>query len=366
MQDALLQKFKKVTTSVDKWFTKANAYMYNFRDGHFQFPYVPNDPELMIEGIKKTPFVTFDEPMQCLETNSAIMKIKLKFLNIEEGLWMTATHSHWKVQTKVVALPVETPSDYYFLTYSRSTDAINVKIEGHIQTFDNDSRSWTLYKSTTALDAFFTKNCKAFTTLFIFNKTWIEKNISNITEFNQDIINQMLDANTAYKHYIYDNAHINNEFNDLYSKLNDVAVNQINMAEIKQQVYGLILGFFKKTNQNPPLIDKNIETISSRERIKIERIEKMLNQTLTNGFCGLEAISKDFDISQTKLKKHFKIVFDDSVYSYYQKKQMELSVEFLKQQIPIQKIAEMLCYENAGKFSSKFKDVFGVLPSKYF
>ncbi|TAG54610.1 MAG: helix-turn-helix domain-containing protein [Cytophagales bacterium] len=38
----------------------------------------------------------------------------------------------------------------------------------------------------------------------------------------------------------------------------------------------------------------------------------------------------------------------------------------LKQQIPIQKIAEMLCYENAGKFSSKFKDVFGVLPSKYF
>lgn len=364
----IIDRLKKITARTEKWLEKASAYMYNFKDGHFQFPYAPNDPELMIEAIKKTPFVVHNKAKQCLETDSSFMKIKMKYMKLDEGLWMTATRSHWKVNVKVIALAEDTPSEYYFLTYSRSTDSIDVKVTNQNLHFENNSHSWTLYKSTTALDAYFKKNCKVFTTLFIFNKSWFEKNIANHTDNNIHLIKQMLNANYAYKNYIYhDKEAINQTFIELYNSINDFKISQLDIPNLFTNVKQIILMFFNKSSaEDLLLINEPINAIKIKDRVLMERIEKRVVETLTADFVGIETLAKEFELSSTKLKSDFKAVFGHTILQYYQKKQMELSVELIKQNLNIGLIAKTLGYENASKFTAKFKETFGVLPSKYF
>lgn len=365
MKKIIINKLKTLSERADKWLAKASTYMYNFKDGHFQFPYASNDPELMIEALKNTPFVVHDEQMQCLETNSAFMKIKLKYLQMEDGLWMTSTQSNWKVNVVAIAISLEQPSDYYFLTYSRLTDHVNVVLKDGEHLFENNSHSWTFYKSTTALDAYFQKKCKAYAVVFMLHKKWIVENILNTNNFNYDKIYQLLDAENAYKTYIYNDSLIDNKFNDFNTILNDVPVDKIDIEALKRKSVALIQGFFENISLEKP-INAELETVKTKDRTKIERIEKLLNQTLTTGFLGIEKISEEFEISPTKLKTDFKTVFGMSLLQYYQKKQMELSIELIKNKLSMQQIADILGFVNKSKFSAKFKETYGVLPSKYF
>ncbi len=358
--------FKNITSRTEKWLKKANAYMYNFKDGHFQFPYAANDPELMVEGIKKTPFVNYDEKMQCLETDSKFMKIKFKYIKIEEGLWMTATHSHWKVNVKVVALADEVPSDYFFLGYSRSTDNIMVYASEERHLFENNSHSWTFYKSTTALDAYFKKDCKAFTTLFIFNRAWFEANIQPCKDIKKELVEQILDANYAYKSYIYENRTIiNQKYIQLYEKINDKQISDIDLANLLTTVKSYITDFFTTYFglQQQPMSDLSVKIY---DRTRMEMVEKYLQTKLNKEFVGLETIADKFKISVSKLNTDFKIVYGVTVYQYFLKLQMELSIELLQKKYSISNISAILGYENPSKYSAKFKDVFGVIPSKYY
>lgn len=358
--------FKNITVRTEKWLKKANAYMYNFKDGHFQFPYAANDPELMVEGIKNTPFVDFDAQRQCLETDSKFMKIKLKYIKIEEGLWMTATHSHWKVNVKVVALADDVPSDYFFLGYSRSTDNIMVFASENRLLYENNSHSWTFYKSTTALDAYFKKDCKAFTTLFIFNKAWFDANIQPCKDIKKELTNQIMEANYAYKSYIYDNkTAINQKYIQLFETINNKEMDKIDMATLLKTVKSYIFDFFV-VNFGTQQQSLSVANVKIYDRTRMERVEKYLQTILSKNFEGLDVIAKKFKISVSKLNIDFKLVYGVTVHQYFLKLQMELSVDLLQKKYSIKDISAILGYENASKYAAKFKEIFGVIPSKYY
>ncbi|MFN0049836.1 MAG: helix-turn-helix domain-containing protein [Cytophagales bacterium] len=359
----MIKKLKNIYVQVDKWLSKANSYMYNFKDGHFQFPYVTNTPELMIEALKNTPFVTHNEQMQLLETNSSFMRIKLKYLYLEEGFWFRSTQSVWKVNVLTIAMPIDTPCDYYFLNYSRNTDYVRVVTDNSIY-YENNSYSWTLYKADTAINAYFKKKCKSLTYSFMFNENWIEKNILSHSEINIESIKQLLNDENAYKTYIYNDKSIHTKFSLLNSLIEDKPVNAIDMQNFNKQSKAIILGFFREFSASSFSADA-AQKLKSKDRTKLELIEKLLIGSLTTGFEGIEKISKKFEISPTKLKTDFKSAFGMSMLQYYQTKQMELAVEMLKNKTKIQDIAQTLGYENHSKFSSRFKEIIGVLPSKF-
>ncbi len=367
MSNHTLSKLKNIIKRTDNWLMKANLYMYNFKDGHFQFPYFSNEPELMIEGIKNTPFVTHNAEMQSLETDTPFVKIKLKYLNISEGFWMTATRSNWKVKVKVMAIPDEEESDYYFLTYSRTTDNIDVFVKGKKDNFENNSLSWTLYKSTTALDAYFKKGAKVFTTLFIFNKTWFEENILTQSEINSELALFVLNQSNAYKTYLYgDTKATNDKFIQLYGLLNDVVVSEIDLKEIKKTTITFISDFFNIASKEKLNEISDSSGLTSKDRLIMDKLELHLKETLTQKFEGIDELSIKFKISPTKLKTDFKLAYGMTILHYYQTKQMELAIELLKKKIQIKEIAQLLGYSNVSKFGTRFEEVIGVLPSKYF
>lgn len=365
MTNRIVTKFLDISARTDKWIAKASSYMYNFRDGHFQFPYAANDPEMMIESLKKTPFVTFDTTKQCLETNSPFMKVKQNYLQIEDGFWIIDSQVHWKVKVKVIALIDEIPSDYYFLTYTRTTESIEVLLENGEHTYQSFNQSWTLYKSTTALNAFFKKNCKSNSTFFVFNKEWLEKHCFTLPDIIPMAALEILNAGNAYKSYIYNAQEITEKCNIIHNLMDNIALSDIDVPLVKSESYAIVIDFFKNISlAYSPGVAK--EKIHKDDIYKMEQIEKLLKETLTTGFLGIDKISKEYGVSPSKLKADFKTVFNESIFQYYQHKQLELSVALLRQNMNIGEVAQILGYENKSKFSSKFKSTFGVLPSKYY
>jgi AraC-like DNA-binding protein len=78
-------------------------------------------------------------------------------------------------------------------------------------------------------------------------------------------------------------------------------------------------------------------------------------------------LSKQYDIPATSMKKCFREIYGDSIYSYQKRYRMNIAANLLMEdfKIEIQEIALRMGYENPGKFSSAFKSVMGVSPAKY-
>ena len=94
-------------------------------------------------------------------------------------------------------------------------------------------------------------------------------------------------------------------------------------------------------------------------------LSAIVSENLQSKFMGIDELSDIFRISPTKMKHDFKIIFGQSIFSYFQSKQIELAKEVLaKGNYPINEIATVFGYSNASKFSSAFKKKTGFLPSE--
>ena len=81
----------------------------------------------------------------------------------------------------------------------------------------------------------------------------------------------------------------------------------------------------------------------------------------------IEDLSSMYDIPATTMKKCFKDVYGDSIYSYQKRYRINVAASMLMQDKTreIQEIAACVGYENPGKFSVAFRSVMGVSPAEY-
>ncbi len=85
----------------------------------------------------------------------------------------------------------------------------------------------------------------------------------------------------------------------------------------------------------------------------------------------MERCASEFELKNDKkvfcMKKCFKDVYGDSIYSYQKRYRINLAANMLLQDKTkeIQEIAASLGYENPGKFSAAFRSVMGVSPAEY-
>ena len=70
-------------------------------------------------------------------------------------------------------------------------------------------------------------------------------------------------------------------------------------------------------------------------------------------------------MSSTKLKKSFKEMYGNSIYSYYQKLRMQKARELLLSgKYSLKQTAEAVGYINTANFITAFKKQYHVLPAK--
>lgn len=124
------------------------------------------------------------------------------------------------------------------------------------------------------------------------------------------------------------------------------------------------------------LIDNFFEAIESRKSanlkesraeyfIQMLKVEEKISASLYTTLPLIKELSKEFLMSESNLKKHFRVVYGKNIYEYYLDKKMDLArTMLLNQNNSISKVAYSLGYEKVASFSKAFVKKFGVLPSQ--
>ena len=95
------------------------------------------------------------------------------------------------------------------------------------------------------------------------------------------------------------------------------------------------------------------------------RAAKLLTQRLTV-HQTIEQLAQDVGLSATALKTCFKGVYGSSVYAYQKEYRLQLAQKLLTEtDSTIAEIAHQIGYENPNKFSSAFRQSFGMTPTQY-
>lgn len=95
----------------------------------------------------------------------------------------------------------------------------------------------------------------------------------------------------------------------------------------------------------------------------IRQVEQRLVRSLENMLPSQKQLAKEFALSESTLKRHFRAIYGKTMYEYYLEKKMDLAKWLLKEKkISVSETAYMLGYEKVSSFITMFKKYHKVLP----
>src|SRR6478609_4779759 len=105
--------------SISKWEELVQKYLFLYKDGFFELPYISNSPIAMVESLKNTPVNKHKVLQNAITTNNRFCSGIMRYRQLDEGFWLLATHINLKRNILAESIYEEnSSSDYYFLTFS--------------------------------------------------------------------------------------------------------------------------------------------------------------------------------------------------------------------------------------------------------
>lgn len=349
-----------LSTRINKWANIFKQYMFFYKDGYFELPYISNSPEIMVNSFKKLPFTRFVEKENAIYSNTIFSNCLMRYRELEPGLWIILSEMEFKKSVCTKALYDGEPCDYYFLSHFRYTSVVE-KIA--VNNINLPKVGWSLYKPGTEITSFFNKSDKGVFINFAFNNTWFTNNISIDDSLHQHELKQYINSNETYIVWGDFIQNSQEQIEYILKLLHAPTKNAINSLFIKANCLQIISNFFTSiSNLNTT---HGLNKVPNHEKSHIANAEKIIVEQLTNQFPGIELIAQKVNMSPTKLKRLFKEVYGKSMFQYYQEKKMGIAFEFLKNDTKsVKEIAEILGYENPSNFTNAFKKVYDILPSQ--
>lgn len=132
---------------------------------------------------------------------------------------------------------------------------------------------------------------------------------------------------------------------------------------IKAGAFSLLSDFFDKI-----LSKSSSEVLESRFFYydKMLEVEKLLASHLEKKLPSIGIISRQMALSVSTLKRHFKLMFNKSIYEYYLEMKMDHAKRILMERsVSINEVAAMLDYEKVSSFIDMFKRHHGVSPGSF-
>ena len=153
------------------------------------------------------------------------------------------------------------------------------------------------------------------------------------------------------------NPTIEHIFSELYT-----VPEKIRYGYIRVKVLELLLIL---TELNPTANQTDHLHFSEAQIEKVKQIHAFLTEHFNEHYT-IEYLSEHFEISPTVLKKCFKGVYGNSVYSYMKLYRLQIAEKLLKESsLTINEIATHIGYLNPNKFTSAFCAEYGIPPTAY-
>ncbi len=106
-------------------------------------------------------------------------------------------------------------------------------------------------------------------------------------------------------------------------------------------------------------------SLSHNDVARVMKVEQVLTHDLYQPAPSIKELAKGVAISESKLKKDFKLMYGVPIYEYYQQHRMQAAYDkLLTGKFSVKEVAMELGYANLSNFTIAFKKAFGVLPSQ--
>src|SRR5579871_679039 len=113
--------------------------------------------------------------------------------------------------------------------------------------------------------------------------------------------------------------------------------------------------FLKSTRLKKISLDQN----------KMLNIEKRIIENVESNIPSLSRLADEMEMSESSVKRHFKIIFGKSIYQYYLEKKMQHArLLLLNKHMNVSEVSAKLGYEKTSHFIKMFKKHIGYLPGK--
>lgn len=195
----------------------------------------------------------------------------------------------------------------------------------------------------------------------LFNASWLAGYLG--VEHIEDVL-------AAYLSLQVENVHrepLDSEYRRLIQEITEAEEdndNPMRLAIIQNRVMLLIERFFLRMYERKKNSYFNIP-LSKTDIDRVMQVEATLTKDVFEPAPTISQLARMVSISESKLKKDFKLIYGVPVYEYFQKVRMQAAKDkLLSGGHSVKEVAMELGYSNLSNFTIAFKKEFGLLPSK--
>lgn len=252
----------------------------------------------------------------------------------------------------------KTELQYYMLVFDRSSEASGASISiGLEKPIDDHGRSYALYltSNTHAVEYTLQRGVNLSGFRILLPLGWMEKYVE--LQANQEMIERYHQLKTVAVWYMP----VDEELKML---LNEVLYDHdIPFLFYQNRIFRIIESFF--TWLYTGLQQPEVQSLSTADIENAQRVEAILTNDITVVPPTIRELAREIAVSESKLKKIFKLVYGMPPYEYYQKQRMQKAHNMLLEgEYSIKDVGYTLGYANLSNFTLAFKKEFGLLPSE--
>ncbi len=194
----------------------------------------------------------------------------------------------------------------------------------------------------------------------LFNEKWLKKYMG--MEPDDDVLQKYLSLKTES----FDMEPLDAEYlalmDDLWNAKKDDPLQNI---FLQNRVALLVERFFTRLYSKASLL-KGEFNLSSEVIQKMIQVEHVLSDDFSKLPPTIDEFSRMVSMSSTMLKKSFKAMYGDSIYSYYQKQRLNKANELLLSgKYNVKQTAEAVGFNNVSNFTLAFKKQYQKLPGDF-
>lgn len=342
------------SNQLNNFLTYFKKFIFTYKDGFFEFPYLANSPQTLIASLIEMPFNKHDKRVQNIKMNNLFCEGELYYQELEEGIWVVASTLITKKNVCFNLIYDSSPIEYFNLVFHINESPFSSETP-KLNTLNFSNYSWSFLKPNVADSTHYFKNSKVKSFTIYIHQDWLKHNVLESQTFQNSNLLQFI--NSERTHYSSD--HIGAKSTELilslFTLLNDDLTDEIaKRFSLKTKTFEVISILLNDISISEN--DNFEENIKKSDARLITIIDRELMDALFGQFPGIEDLSTRHKISISKINSLYKQVHGLSVFQFYQEKKMELGASLVrKETYSIKEIAHQLGYENASKFSAAFK-----------
>ena len=324
----------------------------------FQFDYSYTDYEQLMNDLAQR----LDVPVinHQLTFPESVASGSLNFIRLPNGVHVNIVNC--RVNTDWLLCRRKIKEEYYTLRFHELTipDTLEIRIGDERMRESHTTRS-TAYLTNALVDwAYIMAKGTVYKGIdILLNAKWLGDYLG---------VGNIEDVLSAYLSLQVENVHrepLDSEYRRLMQEVADVDDdNPMRLAVIQNRIMLLVERFFLRVYERKRNALFNIP-LSKTDIDRVMQVEAVLTKDIFEPAPTINQLARMVSISESKLKKDFKLIYGIPVYEYFQKVRMQAAKDkLLTGGHSVKEVAMELGYSNLSNFTIAFKKEFGLLPSK--